>query len=128
MAPGLIFAEDDDVAPDVVWISKERLAVALKNDGWLHSAPELVIEVLSPGSANENRDYEVKRKLYSRQGVKEYWIVSWQKRQIDVYRRDDTTQELSSGITLYEGDTLTSPLLHGFSCGVREVFEEVESI
>jgi Uma2 family endonuclease len=46
-APGLIFAEDDDVAPDVVWISRNRLATALQSDGKLHSAPELVVEVLS---------------------------------------------------------------------------------
>src|SRR5215210_2718607 len=42
-APGLIFAEDDDVAPDVVWISNSRLATALEPDGKLHAAPELVI-------------------------------------------------------------------------------------
>jgi Uma2 family endonuclease len=45
-APGIIFAEDDDVAPDVVWISNSRVATALEPDGKLHSAPELVVEVL----------------------------------------------------------------------------------
>src|SRR5437660_5771998 len=43
-APGVIFADDQDVAPDVVWISRERLARALEPDGQLHSdfhsAPE----------------------------------------------------------------------------------------
>src|ERR687888_2354557 len=48
-APGLIFAEDDDVAPDVIWISRERYAQAVDAAGHLHLAPELVIEVLSPG-------------------------------------------------------------------------------
>src|SRR5918912_2128058 len=47
IAPGLIFAEDDDVAPDVVWISHERLGNALDAAGHLHTAPELVVEVLS---------------------------------------------------------------------------------
>src|SRR3981189_617850 len=51
--PGLIFAEDDDVAPDLVWISHARRDVALGDDGKLHAAPELVVEVLSPGRANE---------------------------------------------------------------------------
>lgn len=50
IAPGLIFAEDDDVAPDIVWISKSGLVAALRPDGKLHEAPELVIEVLSPES------------------------------------------------------------------------------
>src|SRR5437588_12235874 len=55
-APGLIFAEDDDVAPDVIWISRERYEKALDAAGHLHMAPELVIEVLSPGKPNEDRD------------------------------------------------------------------------
>src|SRR5712692_8151827 len=71
-APGLIFGEEDDVAPDVVWISRERLATALQKDGKLHMAPELVVEVLSPGTTNQQRDREIKLKLYSRRGVQEY--------------------------------------------------------
>src|SRR4051812_5027954 len=63
-APGVIFADDDDVAPDVIWISNGRLAAALTADGKLHQAPELVIEVLSPGSQNARRDRETKLKLY----------------------------------------------------------------
>src|SRR5205809_7924011 len=62
-APGLVFAEDDDVVPDVVWISKGRLADALDEAGHLRFAPELVVEVLSPGRSNEVRDRELKLKL-----------------------------------------------------------------
>jgi Uma2 family endonuclease len=62
-APGLIFAEDDDVAPDVVWVSCQRLPQVLRADGKLHAAPELIVEVLSPGGANERRDREVKPTL-----------------------------------------------------------------
>jgi len=115
-APGLIFAEDNDVVPDAVWISNEQLAIALGIDGHLHSAPELVIEVLSPGSTNEKRDREIKLKLYSRRGVSEYWILSWQKRQIEIYRREEG--ELRLAATLFEADVLESPLLPGFSCSV----------
>ena len=75
--PGLIFANDDDVVPDVIWISRERQDTALHADGKLHAAPELVVEVLSPGITNELRDREIKLKLYSRRGVLEYWVVSW---------------------------------------------------
>jgi Uma2 family endonuclease len=74
-APGLIFADDEDVAPDVTWISRERRATALHADGKLHAAPELVVEVLSPGAMNERRDPEFKLRLYSRRGVEEYWVV-----------------------------------------------------
>ncbi len=122
-APGVIFDDDEDVAPDVVWISRERLLGALQPDGKLHDAPELAIEVLSPGGKNERRDREIKLKLYSRHGVLEYWVVDGQKRRIEVYRRQQAVLELVA--TLYEGDTLLSPILPSFSCQVRELFDEL---
>lgn len=123
IAPGLIFAEDDDVVPDVVWISNERLSVALEADGKFHEAPELVIEVLSPEKVNERRDREAKLQLYSRRGVSEYWIVDWMLRQIDVYRRDQA--QLHHVATLEESDTLEPPLLPGFACSVASLFERI---
>ncbi len=123
IAPGVIFADDDDVAPDVVWISQARRDAALEADGKLHAAPELAIEVLSWGSANEKRDRETKLKLYSRRGVQEYWIVDWSVRQVEVYRRED--QALRLVATLYPVDTLTTPLLPGFACVVAELFEGI---
>jgi len=120
LAPGVIFAEDDDVAPDVVWISQARRATALGPEGHLHAAPELVVEVLSPGGANERRDREAKLKLYSRRGVLEYWIVDWRTQQIEVYQREQLALRLVA--TLYSTDTLTSPLLHGFVCQVATLF------
>ena len=56
LAPRVIFDDDNDVAPDVIWISRERLATALQSDGKLHSAPELAIEILTPGPNNEYCD------------------------------------------------------------------------
>src|SRR6266496_1692626 len=88
-APGVIFAEDDNVAPDVVWLSRERLEAIADEQGHLRAAPELVVEVLSPGSTNERRDRELKLKLYSRQGVREYWLVDCQLQTLQVYRRAD---------------------------------------
>ena len=123
IAPGLIFAEDDDVAPDIVWISNSSLASALQSDGHLHDAPELVIEVLSPGTVNERRDRVAKLKLYSRRGVSEYWIASWQTRTVDVYRRDEAELKLVG--TLGETDTLQSPVLPGFSCPVSVLFARI---
>lgn len=120
IAPGLIFADDDDVAPDVVWISSGRMATTLAPDGKLHAAPELIVEVLSPGAANEKRDREAKLKLYSRRGVDEYWIVDWRLRRVEVFRRKDARLELTA--TLAECDTLTTPLLPAFACQVAGLF------
>lgn len=123
LAPGVIFAEDEAVAPDLVWISRERLALAAEADGKLHAAPELMIEVLSPGLKNAERDREEKRALYDRRDVTEYWIVDWQQRQVEVYRR--TPAELSLTETLTAAEMLASPLLTGFTCPVAALFTGV---
>jgi Uma2 family endonuclease len=124
VAPGLIFADDDDVVPDVAWLSNQRLAVALGADGKLHSAPDLIIEVLSPGTRNIRRDREAKLKLYSRRGVLEYWIGDWKTCSLDVYRRQHAN--LDQIETLEKGDILQSTLLPGFSCQLNDLFASFE--
>ena len=119
-APGLIFTDDDDVVPDVAWLSNQRLAEALGSDGKLHSPPDLIIEVLSPGAKNERRDREVKMGLYSRRGVREYWILDWKLQSIEVFRSKNDT--LAPVAVLVKGDQLESPLLPGFSVAVDELF------
>jgi Uma2 family endonuclease len=118
---GIIFADDDDVIPDVVWTGRARLNKILGSDGHFHGAPDLVVEVLSPGSANEKRDRQTKLKLYSRRGVLEYWIVDWWFNEITVYRRKGKGLKLQA--TLRSSDTLTSPLLPGFKCSVKNIFD-----
>jgi len=81
--PGIVFAESDNVIPDVVWATHERLARWLDDAGHLTAASELVVEVLSPGMSNERRDREAKLKLYSIRGVLEYWIVNFREQCIE---------------------------------------------
>jgi len=118
--PGIIFSDADNVIPDVVWASNERLAALLDDAGHLTAAPELIVEVLSPGAENERRDRELKLKLYSSRGVQEYWIADWQKQQIEVYRREKAILKLVS--TCFTNDELTSPLLPSFKCSVATIF------
>lgn len=119
-APGIIFAQDDNVAPDVVWISHRRLRTALEADGKLHEAPELVVEVLSPGATNEQRDREVKLKLYARRGVDEYWLVDPVRRVLEQYRRDGAVMQLWA--TLRDTDMLMTDLLQGFQTEIGRLF------
>ncbi|HEY9655607.1 MAG TPA: Uma2 family endonuclease [Crinalium sp.] len=120
-APGIIFTDADNVIPDVAWVSRERLAVLLDEAGHLTGAPELVVEVLSPGNENERRDRELKLKLYSERGVQEYWIIDWQKQQVEVYHRAQVLLRLVN--TLFLPDQLTSPLLPNFSYPVSQLFQ-----
>ncbi len=121
IAPGIIYGPDEAVAPDLVWVRRDRVASIIARDGKLHESPELVIEVLSPGKANEERDREKKLALYSRHGVLEYWIADWRAATVEVYRREQ--DELRLVQTLVSGDELTSPVLPGFACPIDRVFE-----
>jgi Uma2 family endonuclease len=119
-APGVIFSQEDAVAPDLVWVASDRFALVAADDGKLHLAPDLVVEVLSPGPVNAARDRETKLDVYSRYGVQEYWIVNWQDRTVQTFRRED--QQLKATATLIVEDTLTSPMLPGFSLPLRRLF------
>ncbi|UBF23662.1 Uma2 family endonuclease [Kovacikia minuta CCNUW1] len=118
--PGIVFSESDNVIPDVVWASNERLERLLDEAGHLTAAPELVVEVLSPGKENERRDREAKLKLYSVRGVFEYWIVHFKEQRVEVYCRENAVLNLIG--TLYSQDRLTSPVLPGFDCLVSKFF------
>jgi Uma2 family endonuclease len=120
-APGVIFSKENAVAPDIVWVSKERMPAVLGRNGKLHDAPDLMIEILSPGKANEERDREKKLKLYALYDVQEYWIADWRAVTIEIYRQGE--QELRLVQTLKSGDVLTSPLLPGFTCVIDRFFE-----
>jgi Uma2 family endonuclease len=120
-APGVIFSPEDAVAPDVIWVSHARGTHGWRDDGHLHVAPELMVEILSPGSANERRDRERKLELYERTGVDEYWIVDWRARTISIYRRSERRLHLVA--TLTDADALTSPLLPDFAVTVRDLWD-----
>ena len=118
--PGLVFTRKDAVIPDLIWISNERLNKGTDDAGHFTIAPELIVEVLSPGKLNEERDRDTKLTLYSKHGVQEYWIVSWQQQTIEIYRRSGDQLILNS--TLNVEASLSSPLLVGFSTPLAQIF------
>jgi Uma2 family endonuclease len=117
--PGVIFSEISGVIPDVIFISNERRDEIASGERVM-GAPDLVIEIVSPGAENERRDRVVKRQLYGRCGVKEYWIVDPGSRAIEIYLNDGNSLNLSA--TLGEQDEITSSVLPGYRCNVRDIF------
>ena len=103
-----------------MWATNERLETILDEAGHLTGAPELIVEVLSPGETQEQRDRHLKLKLYSVQGVQEYWIVDRFK-QVEIYRREQAILKLAA--TLFKEDQISSPLLPRWSCRVSLFFE-----
>jgi Uma2 family endonuclease len=122
-APGIILAADEAFATDVVWYSADRLAAHRRPDGKFYGPPDLAVEVLSRGTKNEKRDRELKPARYAFWGVREYWLVDRFTRTVQVYRPAGPAYALAA--TLTTNDTLTSPLLPGFTCPVAELFVDL---
>ena len=118
--PGILFSEMDVVIPDIVWATNPTLANFLDESDRLISAPELVVEILSAETLGRYRKLDAKIKLYSRQGVREYWLCDFLAGFVARYRRENGI--LTLAVTLFSDDTLTSPLLPGFNCKVAEFF------
>jgi Uma2 family endonuclease len=66
----VVLAEHSIVQPDVIYVSPDRAGVVRER---IEGAPDLVVEILSPGTAR--RDLGEKLRLYAESGVTEYWIV-----------------------------------------------------
>jgi len=118
---GRIIFDEQNIIPDLVFVTHERLRRTLLNDR-LSAAPEIVVEVISPGKENAQRDRIVKRNLYSTRGVSEYWIVDTEARTVEVSRKRKEGG-LKRTVVLQAEDELTSPILPGFSLKVARIFE-----
>ena len=112
----VVLSDTDVVQPDLLFISNERLHIDTERA--VHGAPDLVVEILSPSTAERDRTF--KRALYAKHGVKEYWLVDTAAKTIAVLL--NTGDGFESVAAYGEGDTLVSPTLPGFSIGLDEVF------
>ncbi len=117
--PGVIFSEFSGVIPDLVFVSHERRSEIASGDR-INGAPDLVIEIVSPGAENERRDRIAKMQLYAKYGVKEYWIVDFENRTIEVYQLHRQTLKVQSLLTNL--DEITSSVLPGYRCRVSTIF------
>ncbi len=116
---GAVFSLYDAVIPDLVFVRNERWNEIVSNDRFI-GAPDLVIEVMSPGKENRERDLLVKRQLYAKCGVEEYWIVDTDNRSVSICRLQGQTLEEVAALT--DADEITSPVLPGLQIKLSAVF------
>lgn len=111
-----VLGEFDIVVPDLLYVSKERMAfLTLKN---LQGPPNLVIEILSPSTSR--RDRRLKLDLHERVGVEEYWLVDPERDFVDVYQRRPEGFEIP--VQYAKTAILTSPLFPGLELHLDRVF------
>ena len=103
--------------PDIVFISKDRLGII--GDKAIMGPPDLVVEIISP--ATVRRDTVVKKGIYERFGVKEYWIVYPEEKVVEVWVLNDEGKYDLFNVAEGEG-RVKSKVLEGLEIDLKEVF------
>jgi Uma2 family endonuclease len=115
----VVFSFHDIVEPDLVFVAPDQLDILTARN--IQGTPALVIEILSPSTRKRDRD--VKRRLYERAGVREYWLVDPDLNAVTMYRRaEGGSFPLAAHLTAERHDTLTTPLVPGWSVGLVRLF------
>ena len=117
----VLFSRFDVVEPDLLYVSNERAAEVLSVQH-VTGAPDLVIEIASPGT--RKRDETIKRRLYERSSVAEYWVVDPDIDVIRIYRRSGERFERPVELSREADDVLTTALLPGLEISVARVFRD----
>ena len=113
----VVLSDSDVVQPDLLFVSRDREHL-LSNGNNVQGAPDLVIEILSPSTAD--KDQGVKRELYGRYGVAEYWLVDPLAETVSIHRR--RAGKLTATRTVRRGEALRSPLLAGLELHLNDIF------
>lgn len=112
----VVLSETDVVQPDILFVSKARQSII--GEKAVLGAPDLIVEVLSPATAD--RDRTAKAKLYARAGVAELWLVDPETKTIEVLVNSP------AGFTRHgfakAGETATSATLDGLSVSADSIF------
>ncbi len=113
----IVLSMADVVQPDIMFVAQERLHIITEKN--IIEAPDVAIEILSESTAK--RDRNEKKELYEKHGVKEYWIVDPDEKQIEQFILRNESFELKN--KLQESEKLTSEVIEGFDLELIKVFE-----
>lgn len=117
LAPMDVHFDEDNIAqPDLIYITNANISII--RNGFVYGAPDMVVEVLSPSTGR--KDKTVKKAMFERFGVKEYWLFDPTYRTVDQFVLIDSEYRLAA--TLTDTDTLTSSLFPCVSIELSEIF------
>jgi len=105
----VIFEETSVVVPDLLFVAQDRVGIV--TDRGVRGAPDLIVEILSPGTAR--RDRVEKAKLYARHGVGHYWLADPEARILEVYELTEGQYRRSA--SLADDDSFSPSLFPGLT-------------
>ncbi len=113
------FDGKNGVQPDLLFIKTDRLFI-IENEDYVSAAPDLVVEVISPGSIK--RDRVEKKDLYERYAVKEFWLIDPQYKTVEIYTMENNAYRLHE--FQEQVGKITSLVVEGFEIEVKDIFED----
>ena len=119
----VVFSQFDVVEPDLLYVTADRRREILTAQH-VRGTPDLVIEVGSPGT--RRRDETIKRRLYERADVVEYWIIDPELEVVRIYRRQADGFARAQELSRDAGDVLNSPLFPEFDLPLQAIFHTPE--
>jgi Uma2 family endonuclease len=115
----VVFSFHDIVEPDLIFVGPDQFEIL--TDKNIQGTPALVIEILSPST--RRRDRGIKRQLYDRSGVREYWLVDPETHAVTIHRRAvDGSFPQAARLTAERLDILATPLLRDWSLELARLF------
>jgi Uma2 family endonuclease len=112
----VVLSKEDVVQPDILFVAKDREGIIEAAN--VQGPPDLIVEILSPET--KSRDMDIKRKLYAKSGVREYWIIDPLAKTLEVltwsrtgYRRSATYPRTAQAF---------SQLFPGLNLPLSEIF------
>jgi Uma2 family endonuclease len=121
----VVFSRFDVVEPDLLYVSNERMKEIVTVQH-VTGAPDIVVEIGSPGT--RKRDETIKRRLYERSGVSEYWVLDPALDVVRVYRREGAAFTRPVEFSTENGDVLTTPHLAGLELPLTRLFATPNSL
>lgn len=110
------FDEENIVQPDVIYIKRDNLGII--RDGFVFGVPDLLVEILSKSTGK--RDKTIKKDLYEKVGVKEYWLTDPIYRIVEQFVWVDGKYILAA--TLTEQDQLVSLTVPCLTLDLGKIF------
>lgn len=115
----VVLSFHDVVEPDLLVVLSEQSEILTPTH--VKGAPAILVAILSPGT--RRIDERIKRALYDRVGVQEYWLVDPDRDEITSCRRSHAgALDVETRLARASGDLLTSPLLPEFSVQLGTLF------
>lgn len=114
----VILSSNDIVEPDLFFVSRDRQEIL--GDRYLEGAPDLVVEILSPGT--RRRDLGKKKVRYEALGVREYWTLDPDRGTVQIFRRPGEGFRPPVFLSADAEDLLTTELLPGLAIPLRPLF------